>query len=274
MKHKIFAWAWLGLLIASTILVELLFRDSITRIRVEHVLEAPSFAHVFGTDALGRDLFARLVSGTKTSLSIGLIGSLIALGLGTLYGTVAGWRGGGLDRFLMRILDVLMAVPSFALVAVFTVLVQSVIPLSEGAWKNWCALILALGLTHWMGAARIVRSLVLQAKVEPYVEASRALGATGPDLVTSHIFPALAPSLAVLLGLQIPNQILYESFMSFIGLGVQSPQTSWGTLVQEGWSGLSVHPHLILFPALILFLTIWSLHSIIRADRKNTFGGL
>lgn len=232
---------------------------------IDRLLESPSREYWFGTDSLGRDIFARLVTGTKVSLAVGLFGSVLSVSLGVLMGSFAGWFGGWADRVLMRGTDILLAVPSFALVAVLTLSFQAFLPAGVGGAV--LGLILGIGCTHWMNVARVTRALVQQTKVSPFIEAARALGARDGHIVFRHIFPNISSHLFVLFGLQLPANLLYESFMSFIGIGVQSPQTSWGLLVQEGWKSLSTFPHLILFPALVLFLTVWSLHKV--GDRRR-----
>lgn len=234
------------------------------------VLEEPGWRAPFGTDSLGRDLLSRLALGTKVSLSVGLAGSFLAVFLGALAGTLAAFRGGWADRALMRATDVFLSVPSFALVAVLCAGLQTPWLGPPGLSRDLLGLAIAIGLTHWMNVARVVRGLVLQVKVQPFLEAARALGATETRLLWHHVRPNIMPRLMVLLSLQIPANILYESFMSFIGVGVQAPATSWGLLVQEGWRSLSVYPHLMLFPCLVLFLTIWSMNLIGRGKTLKT----
>ncbi|MNT60894.1 Oligopeptide transport system permease protein OppC [compost metagenome] len=128
---------------------------------------------------------------------------------------------------------------------------------------------LAISATHWMTMARVTRGMVLEIKRKPFIEAAIALGANPQHIIVKHILPNMLSTLLVLMALQVPSAIIYESFMSFIGLGTQPPDTSWGILVKEGWSSLSSYPHLILFPSLVLFLTVWSFHALIdhiRAD--------
>lgn len=254
----------LAALVLAGLAAEVFFPGRATEQNLARVLESPSWSHPFGTDSLGRDLLTRLLVGSKVSLGVGLLGSCLAVLLGLIYGLVSGWRGGWLDRAMMRATDVLLSVPSFVLVTVFSLGLQSALPFEEGLLKSFVALTLGISLTHWMNVARVARGLVLQTRTLPYVEAARALGAGDVRIVTRHVLPNIASQILVLLGLQIPANILYESFMSFIGVGIQPPDTSWGLLVQEGWKSLGTSPHLILFPALILFLAVWSLNSLLR----------
>lgn len=264
-KGQKVALGWLILILVAAIAGELAPSEWGLHQNIDRILESPGRDYWFGTDSLGRDIFARLVTGTKVSLAVGLFGSLLSVSLGVLMGSLAGWFGGWADRALMRGTDVLLAVPSFALVAVLTLSFQSFLP--GGVTGAVLGLILGIGFTHWMNVARVTRALVQQTKVSPFIEAARALGAKDLHIVVRHVFPNISSHLFVLFGLQLPANLLYESFMSFIGIGVQSPQTSWGLLVQEGWKSLSTFPHLILFPALVLFLTVWSLHKV--GDRRR-----
>lgn len=264
MKRPSPAAVCLGLLIAAGLAADVFFPGRATEQNLTRVLEAPSWAHPFGTDSLGRDLLARLLVGTKISLGVGLLGSFVAVAIGLVYGLISGWRGGALDRLMMRATDVLMSVPSFVLVAVFALALQSLLPFEEGLLKSFIGLTLGISLTHWMNVARVVRGLALQTRALPYIEAARALGAGDARILGRHVLPNIRSQILVLLGLQIPANILYESYMSFIGVGIQPPDTSWGLLVQEGWKSLGTSPHLILFPALVLFIAVWSLNSLLR----------
>lgn len=254
------AAVYLVVLVAASILASVFWTDAAIDPQVSAMMQPPSFAHWFGTDSLGRDLLAKLLIGARISLAVGLAGSLLSVSLGLLYGLVSGWRGGGTDRWFMRGADLFQSIPSFMLVAIFCLALNTSLPLDDGVLKTSLSLVLGISLTHWMTVARMTRGLVLRARTLPYVEAARALGGTEKHILRRHVVPHLVPSLAILLGLQIPSAILYESFMSFIGVGIQPPDTSWGVLVQEGWRSLGVAPHLALFPALVLFLTVWSLH--------------
>lgn len=249
---------WMALLVGGGLFIRWFSPESAFETAVDRVLLAPQASHWFGTDSLGRDLLARILVGSQISLLVGLGGSLVAFALGVLWGAGFAWKGGGWDRVAMRITDLFLSVPGFALVAVFALAFES--------WGIW-GLVVALGVTRWMGVARVVRGLVLSTKSLPFIEASRAMGGRSPRILWSHVRPNISGPLWILFGLQIPANILYESFMSFIGLGAQAPQTSWGLLVQEGWRSLSTSPHLILAPALVLFLTVWSLH--VLMERKS-----
>lgn len=260
------ALLWLLLLVLVSLSAEW-WGPALLEPDLSRVLEPPNASALMGRDSLGRDLLARLALGTKVSLTVGLAGSFLAILIGGVLGVLAGYHGRWVDRLVMRSTDVFLSVPSFALVAVLVTGLQAPWLGSPGLARDLVALALAIGLTHWMNVARVTRGLVMQVKVQPYMEAARSIGASEARLILRHIGPNVLPQLAVLLALQIPANILYESFMSFIGLGVQAPATSWGLLVQEGWRSLSVYPHTMLFPCLVLFVTIWSMNVVGRSGR-------
>lgn len=236
---------------------------------VEQILMPPSSQYWFGTDSLGRDIFVRVLSGGRISLIVGLICAFTSFVVGFTYGTIAAWFEGLMDRVLMRLCDILMAIPSFILVSILCLSFQLLVPVQEPYAKALLSLCLGISATHWMSMARITRGMVLEAKRRPYVDAARALGGTQLHIMLRHILPNIMGTLLILIAMQVPTNILYESFMSFIGLGIQPPQTSWGILVREGWKSLSSFPHLILFPSLVLFLTVWSFHMLLDAFKEK-----
>ena len=182
--------------------------------------------HWFGVDELGRDLFARTVQGTQISLMVGLVGAFIAVVVGTLYGATAGYLGGKTDSLMMRVVDVLMSVPyMFVLILLLVVFGRSVVLLFVG-----------IGLISWLDMARIARGQTLSLKGREFVEAAVATGVRGPTIVLRHIVPNLAGVVIVYATLLVPSMIIYESFISFLGLGVQEPLTSWGALINDGAS--------------------------------------
>lgn len=213
---------------------------------IEEKLETPSAKHWMGTDSLGRDLYSRIVYGARMSLSVGVLTALLALTVGTIVGAIAGYKGGWVDHLLMRTVDLFYIFPSLLTAILLTVL------LGRGFW----GILLALGLTAWVTQARLVRNQVLQAKQMAYVESARAMGVRGGRIVFSHILPNILGPMIVSLTFQIPTNIMSESFLAFIGLGLQPPYSSWGTLANEGFKAMKSFPHLILFPGIVLFLTL------------------
>jgi oligopeptide transport system permease protein len=207
----------------------------------------PSTAHVFGTDELGRDTFARVIYGGRISLMVGLVGTLVSLLIGVSYGAIAGYRGGRTDEVMMRAVDVLYSLPYIFLVILLLVFFS----------RSIIMLFVALGLVQWLTMARIVRGQVLSLKQQNFVEAARALGAGDRSIIFRHIVPNTLGPVIVYTTLTVPAVILQEAFLSFLGLGVQPPAASWGTLVSDGARLLALFPWLVIFPGLALSLTLF-----------------
>jgi oligopeptide transport system permease protein len=206
----------------------------------------PSSAHWFGTDLLGRDLLARVLYGGRISLLVGFVGTLVSLVIGVTYGAVSGYAGGRTDDILMRIVDTLYSLPYIFLVILLLVFFS----------KSILMLFVALGAVQWLTMARIVRGQVLSLKQQTFVEAARALGARPSRIIFRHIVPNALGPVIVYATLTIPAVMLQEAFLSFLGLGVQPPDASWGSLVSEGASLLAFFPWLTVFPGVALSLTL------------------
>ncbi len=206
----------------------------------------PSAAHWFGTDELGRDMLARVVYGGRISLLVGVVGTLVSLVIGVSYGAIAGYAGGRTDEFMMRVVDILYSLPYIFLVILLLVLFS----------KTLLMLFVALGLVQWLTMARIVRGQVLSLKQQTFVEAARALGAGDAAIIFRHIVPNTLGPVVVYTTLTVPAVILQEAFLSFLGLGVQPPAASWGTLVSNGSLVMALFPWLVLFPGIALSLTL------------------
>jgi oligopeptide transport system permease protein len=206
----------------------------------------PSAAHAFGTDELGRDTLSRVLHGGRISLLVGLIGTLVSLVIGVSWGAIAGYRGGRTDDVMMRVVDVLYSLPYIFLVILLLVFFS----------RSLVMLFVALGLVQWLTMARIVRGQVLSLKAQVFVEAARALGASDRAIIFRHIVPNTLGPVIVYTTLTVPAVILQEAFLSFLGLGVQPPAASWGTLVSDGARQLALFPWLVAFPGVALSLTL------------------
>jgi len=206
----------------------------------------PSLAHWFGTDELGRDAFARVIWGGRISLLVGLVGTLVSIVIGVTYGAIAGYAGGRTDDAMMRVVDVLYSLPYIFIVILLLVFFS----------KSLIMLFVALGLVQWLTMARIVRGQVLSLKSQTFVEAARALGLGDFGIVFRHIVPNTLGPVIVYATLTVPAVILQEAFLSFLGLGVQPPAASWGTLVSDGSRVLALFPWLVIFPSIVLSLTL------------------
>jgi oligopeptide transport system permease protein len=211
---------------------------------------APSVSHWLGTDTLGRDLLVRLFHGGRISLLIGIAATGVSLLIGLIVGAVSGYAGGRTDRVLMRLIDILYALP-------FTVLV---IVLMVVFGRRFLLLFLAIGLVEWLTMARIVRGQVLSLREQLFVKAARVLGYSHARIIGRHILPNVLGHVVVYATLTVPQVILLESFLSFLGLGVQPPLSSWGILIRNGAEMMESHPWLLIAPAACLSVTLFALN--------------
>lgn len=222
------------------------------------------FPHILGTDSLGRDYLIRVIYGTRVSLMVGLFASIIVLIIGMIYGSIAGYVGGKVDMVMMRIVDVIYSLPDLLLVILLQVVFdQSLGKSIEGTalfkiGVNMISLFIVFGLLYWVGMARLIRGQILQIKENEYVMAAKTLGASPFRIIRKHILPNCISVIFISAALQIPSAIFTESFLSFIGLGVQAPMPSLGSLASQALEGLSSYPHKLLFPALMICLIVLS----------------
>ncbi|MBT4695282.1 MAG: ABC transporter permease subunit [Hyphomicrobiales bacterium] len=218
------------------------------------IYQPPSFetGHYLGTDGNGRDLLVRILHGGRLSLSIGLIATFVSVFIGVLYGTIAGFFGGKLDIFMMRIVEILYAMPYLIFVIILMVVFG----------RNIYFLFIAIGAVEWLTMARIVRGQTISLKEKEFIETSKALGQSNTLIIVKHIIPNLAGPIIVYITLMVPSVIILESFLSFLGLGVQEPLTSWGVLISEGSREMETAWWLLIFPGSFMVITLASLNFI------------
>lgn len=244
--------AMVGLIIIVLIILMAIFAPMFSRYdySTTNLLNAdkpPSKDHWFGTDDLGRDIFVRTWVGARISIFIGVAAAVLDLLIGVIWGSISGFRGGRTDEIMMRIADILWAVPSLLMV----ILLMVVLP------KGLFTIIIAMTITGWINMARIVRGQVLQLKNQEYVLASQTLGAKTSRLLFKHIVPNAMGSILVTMTLTVPTAIFTEAFLSYLGLGVPAPLASWGTMASDGLPALTYYPWRLFFPAGFIYITMF-----------------
>lgn len=245
--------AMIGLYILLTLLALALVGPFLTpytyyETHLELKNQAPSWKFWFGTDELGRDLFTRLWWGARISLFVGIAASMIDLVIGVFYGAMAGFLGKKTEELMMRIADILYAIPYLLVVILLMVVIGS----------GLTTIIIALTITGWIGMARIVRGQILQIKELDFVKAAHAIGASRRRILMQHLIPNAMGPIIVTVTLTIPTAIFTEAFLSFLGLGVQAPIASWGTMASDGLSALRYYPWRLFFPAAFISITMLS----------------
>ncbi|TAL29936.1 MAG: ABC transporter permease subunit [Phenylobacterium sp.] len=246
-KAAVASMVILGLLVLAAVVGPFLLPFAYDQVDKEDVWMAPlSAGHLLGSDALGRDLLVRLLVGLRVSLAIGFVATLVSLVIGVAWGAVAGYVGGKVDEVMMRFVDVLYSLPFIFFVILLTVTFGS----------NIVLIFVAIGAVEWLTMSRIVRGQTLALKNKEFIEAARAAGLGRAAIIARHIVPNLLGPVVVYVTLTIPAVILAESFLSFLGLGVQPPMASLGALIAGGASDMELAPWLLVFPSLVMVLTL------------------
>ncbi|MBQ6322632.1 MAG: ABC transporter permease [Lachnospiraceae bacterium] len=238
------------LVVLAAIFAPVLSPYSFDEMDILHRLSAPSPQHIFGTDEGGRDILTRLLYGARISLLVGVLPSVISILIGALFGLISGFRGGLVDAVIMRAADIMLAFPSMLLAMVIMYM------LGDGLINVF----LTLSLVNWASVARIVRSETLRLKKSEYVEAAHVMGVSGTRVILRHILPNCLPTLIVLFTLNVPSAILTESSLSFLGLGVQIPNASWGLMINMGRQYLYNAPWVSFVPGLAIMVVVMAFH--------------
>lgn len=238
----------LALIILLCIVGPYLTQYDYTKQFIQFADKAPFGDHWFGMDNLGRDMFARTWIGGRVSITIGIVGTIIEILIGCIYGGVSGYFGGLLDDIMMRVVEIIVSIPYMIVVILIAIVLG----------KGMGALIIALCITGWTGIARMIRGQVMQLKESEYVLAARALGASSLRVILKHLIPNTVGIIIVYISFDIPSFIFAEAFLSFIGLGIQPPDTSWGAMANLGQQYFQFHPHELLVPSIGISLTMLS----------------
>ena len=249
--------AMLGLVVIAVIALFAIFGPMLSPYtydgqNIENQNRGPTAAHWFGTDKFGRDIFVRVLYGARISLSIGVTAAAINFVIGIIYGGIAGYFGGRVDMIMMRIVDILIGVPSLLYIILIMMFLGNTLR----------SIIIALCLTYWIGTARMVRSQVLTLKNQEFVLAAKALGSSDARILFKHLLPNSMGPIIVTVTFLIPSAIFSEAFLSFLGIGIQVPMASWGTLANDAIPTIFSYPYQMLFPALAISVTMFSLNFI------------
>ncbi|HTJ77448.1 MAG TPA: ABC transporter permease [Rariglobus sp.] len=219
-------------------------------IDLSNTFSPPSITHWMGTDQLGHDLLTQLFYGGRISLAIGLVATLVALFIGVTYGAISGWAGGKIDTLMMRIVDIIYSLP-------FTIFVILLVTIFG---QHILLLFVAIGAVEWLTMSRIVRGQIMSLKRMEYIEAARSLGFGTRRIIFRHMIPNILGPVVVYTTLTIPGVMMLEAFLSFLGLGVQAPMSSWGVLIKDGAQSMEEYPWLLIFPGVVFSLTLFSLN--------------
>jgi oligopeptide transport system permease protein len=248
-KAAVVSMIVLGIIAGLALLAPWLSPHPYDEIYWERILAPPDFtnAHWFGTDGNGRDLFVRTLYGARVSLLVGVLATAVSLVIGVTWGAVAGYFGGRIDNLMMRFVDIMYSLPFMFFVILLMVVFG----------RHIFLIFIAIGAVEWLTMARIVRGQTLSVKGKEFIEAARAAGVRNRRIITRHVIPNVLGPVIVYCTLTVPQVILIESFLSFLGLGVQEPLTSWGVLIAEGAAQMESAPWLLIFPATMLAITLF-----------------
>lgn len=242
----------IGVLVVAAVLAPFIAPYAVDALDLAHRRAFPSFAHWFGTDELGRDLFTRVLYGARVSLAIGLISAAVSVSIGTAIGAIAGYAGRWVDDALMRSTDAMLCIPRLPLLMIMGAFVK----------PSVIMLVLFVGLVGWMETARVVRTAVQSLASRDFVTAAHAMGATSLRVLMRHILPGIVPVMAVATTLAVGRGILLESALSFFGVGVQPPTASWGNMLYQAQTTMTSEPWLAIFPGAMIFLTVLACNSL------------
>ncbi len=253
-KAAVASMVVLGVIAVMALFAPLLSPHPFDEIYWDRIQQPPDYAnaHWFGTDGNGRDMFIRILYGARVSLAVGLLATTVSLLIGVTYGAVAGFIGGRTDNVMMRIVDVMYSLPFMFFVIMLMVVFG----------RNIFLIFIALGAVEWLTMARIVRGQTISIKRKEFIEAARAGGVSNFKIIFRHVIPNVLGPVIVYMTLTIPQVILTESFLSFLGLGVQEPLTSWGVLIAEGAKVMEPAPWMLIYPAIFLALTLFAFNFI------------
>lgn len=246
------AMSYLAVLVVLCFVGPLVSPYNVSSQDLDRAATSPSLAHWLGTDSLGRDLLVRVLEGGQVSLCVGLVATLVAVVIGVAYGLVSGMAWRWLDAFMMRVVDILYAFPFMVFVILLTVM------FGRSLWL----LFAAIGAVEWLTMARVIRGQVLSLKKLEFITAARAYGATPGQILMKHLLPNVAGVIVIYASLTIPGVMLLEATLSFLGLGVQPPNASWGVLISEGAASMQAYPWLLIGPAIFFSATLLALNTL------------